>query len=98
MQMININLPDNIERRLKGEASRRGIAAEEYASRLIVQNLPPQDSSTTLVELFAQWEKEDESPDPLEIARRQKDLDELKASLNKNRKESEGSEARQPYP
>ena len=39
----------------------------------------------SLGELFAQWRKEDETDDPEELARRDADLDELKANLNANR-------------
>jgi hypothetical protein len=54
--MLNIALPPDIESRLKGEASRRGLATEDYARKLIVEHLPPAkaiDLAARLAELAA---------------------------------------------
>ena len=39
----------------------------------------------SLAELFAQWQAEDATDDPEELARRDRELEELKANLNANR-------------
>ena len=41
--------------------------------------------SNSLARLFAQWQAEDATDDPEEIARRERDWEELKANLDANR-------------
>lgn len=47
--------------------------------------------------LLAQREKEDETNDPAEIARRIQDFEELKATLNQNRIDIGGPNARMTF-
>jgi hypothetical protein len=96
--MITIALPPEIEKRLKGEASRRGLGAEEYAKRLIVAQLPPDEATESVSALFAQWEAEDATDDPAEISRRNCEVDEFKEAMNRNRQDMEGSGSRKPFP
>ena len=96
--MLTITLPPEIETRLKGEASRRGIAAEEYAGKLIADHLPPAGQSGSLADLFAQWEHEDGTTDLAEIARRNREVEEFKQAMNRNRAEMEGPGSRRPFP
>jgi hypothetical protein len=42
---LMITLPPDIESRLKGEASRNGLDIEAYASKLIADRYPQQESS-----------------------------------------------------
>ena len=59
---------------------------EELATLIAESQEPPKAASTgSLSELFAQWRKEDETSDPDELARRDTELEELKANLNANR-------------
>ena len=58
---MTIRLPPEVESRLQRHASRMGLDAAEYAGRLIVEHLPPQDSQGSLAELFAEWDREDAS-------------------------------------
>ena len=59
---------------------------EELAKLIAESQEPPKAASTgSLSELFAQWRKEDETSDPDELARRDTELEELKANLNANR-------------
>jgi len=96
--MISITLPPEIEQRLKGEATRRGLKAEEYAGRLIVQHLPPAGGATSLTDLFAEWEAEDGTNDAVEIERRNREVASFKQAMDRNRQEMEGLGARRLMP
>ena len=94
--MIKISLPPEVEDRLKLEASRQGVGADEYARQLIIENLPESAEQPSISELFAAWEQEDRTNDADELSRRNKEWEELKRSLNRNRQEMEGPHSRQP--
>jgi hypothetical protein len=95
--MVTIALPPEVEERLLGEASRRGLGVEELAAQLIAERLSPAAGAGALGDLFAQWEREDQTADPLELARRNRELDELKNALNRNRLDMEGPHSRRPF-
>ena len=96
---MTIRLPAEIEDRLREEATKKGIAPDEYASKLIAEHLPaPEQRHNSLAELFAEWDKEDYTDDPEEIARRQQEFEEFKQALNRNRLEMEGPGSRTPFP
>ncbi len=96
--MLTIKLPPDVEKRLEGEASRQGLAAEEYAKNLIVEHLPAPKDSKSLSELFDEWAAEDATDDPMEIARRNQDVEEFMEAMNRNRREMEGEGSRKLYP
>ncbi|HSZ54719.1 MAG TPA: hypothetical protein VK797_03610 [Tepidisphaeraceae bacterium] len=41
---LSIDIPQELEKRLKEEASRHGVALDEFAKRLLEEHLPPQDN------------------------------------------------------
>jgi len=90
--MVSISLPLEVEEKLQREASRRGVRAEDLAARIIADNLPAHEATGSLADLFATWEREDHTTDPQEISRREKEAEELKRALNRNREEMEGPE------
>ncbi len=81
---------------MQDEARRKGIDAAEYASKLLEQALPHPDQAT--LDLLAKWKAEDCTDDPEEIARREAEFEEFKAGMNRNQIESDGPNARIPYP
>ena len=83
---LTLDLPPKLETRLRDEAERRGVEPEIYALSLIERQLESQavSPSNSLARLFAQWEAEDATNDPEELARRQRDWEELKQALNAN--------------
>jgi hypothetical protein len=97
---LSINIAPDVERRLKEEAARQGIDAAEYAKRVVERSLPAvvgtRDQAT--LDLLAQWDREDQTDDPAEIERRNREFEELKESLNRNRLESGGPNARKIFP
>jgi hypothetical protein len=95
--MMTIALPPEIEERLQGEASRCGLGVEELAAKLIAEHLSPAAGGGALGDLFARWEREDATVDPQELARRQRELAELKEAMNRNRLEMEGPDSRKPF-
>ena len=92
---LTLDLPAELETRLRSAAQSRGVAPEEWVKAMLEQNLPlpKTKGANSLAELFAQWEAEDATDDPAEIARRQKEWEELKQAMNENR----GS-YRKPFP
>lgn len=97
---MTITIPADLETRLRSEAARLGIEPEQYATRLIADSLAPSPSpgGQSLHDLFAQWDAEDQTGDPAEIARRNEEFEEFKRAMNRNRLESEGPNARIPFP
>lgn len=94
--MLTITLPPDLEKRLHDAAQREGVPPTEYASRLLAQALPRPDQST--IDLLNKWEADNWTDDPEEIARRQVEFEEFKKSMNRNRLEMEGPNARIPFP
>jgi hypothetical protein len=96
--MLTITLEPETESRLQGAASRLGVNAAEYAKKLIEDGLrkPPVDQVT--IDLLDKWDREEATDDPEEIARRQKEFEEFKEAMNRNRLEMEGPLARKIYP
>ena len=95
---LTIALNQDTERRLLEEAARRGLPPAKYAAHLIEEHLPAGNPSTSLAEMFREWDAEDATEDPAEIARRNLEYEKLKQRINENRKESEGPGARMPFP
>ncbi|HEY2587580.1 MAG TPA: hypothetical protein VGI81_17675 [Tepidisphaeraceae bacterium] len=78
----------------------RGIEPDAFAARLLEQGLAANatESRDPTLELIEQWDAEDATDDPEEIARRQKDAEEFMESLAKSRIEMEGPHARKLWP
>ena len=95
--MLTITLSSELEKRLKDEAERAGLDPGAYAQRLIAENLHGR-ATQTLGDLFTEWETEDATDDPAELARRNAEFEEFKQNMNQNRIDSEGPGARVPFP
>ncbi len=106
---MTITLPIDMETGLNREAQRHGVNAEEFVKRLIAGALPPagtvQDELTTQaranqssIDILNQWERQTATDDPAEIARRQSEFEEFKREMNGNRRETDGPDARTPFP
>ena len=83
---LMIELPPELEKRLKSEADRRGVEPEQFALSLIERELESQavSPSNSLSRLFAEWDAQDANSTPEEIAREQQEWEDLKRSLNAN--------------
>lgn len=96
---MTINLSPETEATLKRVASERGLEPSEYARRVIEEALttrPVVDQAT--IDLLDQWDREDATDDPEEIARRQQEVKEFMDGMNRNRLEMEGPTSRKVYP
>ncbi len=96
--MLTVDLPLEIEHRLKWEATRQGMDAADYARKLLeaALSMPAVDQAT--IDLLDQWDREEATDDPQELARRQHDVEEFKEAMNRNRLEMEGPQSRKIYP
>lgn len=93
---LTVQIDEELARKLATEARRQGIDPQEYARRLIeerVGHAEPACSNRATLDLLSQWDREDATNDPAELARREDELKELKKTLNENR----GS-GRTPFP
>ena len=104
---MTIQLPEEVEKRVIAEAARQGVTPSEYATRLLKETLPPVSESpeqsrpkprNSLEELFAKWHEEDPAQGPEDIAERNRELEELKEAMNRNRLEMEGPNSRKLFP
>ena len=100
---MTIALAPQTEARLKAEASRRGVDPAVLANELIERALPSAiprlgEPDLATIALLEQWEREDHTDDPEEIARRQREFEEFKEAMNRNRLEMEGPQSRKIYP
>ncbi|HET6250443.1 MAG TPA: hypothetical protein VFE47_22335 [Tepidisphaeraceae bacterium] len=82
---LTLQLPDDVATRLELEAKRRGVMVGECLAQIVQERLPDANALNALSEMFAQWDREDATDDPAEIAARQAEWEELKKNLNANR-------------
>jgi hypothetical protein len=93
---LTVQMDEELARKLADEARRQGVDPQEYARRLIEEKVgrpEPLRTNRSTLDLLAQWDREDATDDPAEIARREEELRLLKTALNENR----GS-GRTPFP
>jgi hypothetical protein len=97
---MTITIPSEMEARLKGEAQRRGLAADEYARRLIERGLggAQAESDQATLDVLDRWERDSATTDPADLARREREFEQFKEAMNRNRLGSEGPDARKVYP
>jgi len=97
---VAISLSPEAERRLTSQAERQGIdlptlasrVLEAEAGRLAGSNQSKRNQAT--LDLLAQWEREEQTSDPAEIARREREVTEFIEGINRDRTECEGRGAR----
>ena len=97
-----IPLSEEVEQRLKREATRRGMDPARYAQELLEEHLPaaetgmmPDDASLNVLE---SWEAENPISGADDLARRQHEGEEFMKQLARNRRETEGPNARDLWP
>ena len=104
---VTISIDDNyLAARLDGEAKRQGIEPAELAIRILDKSLRSSNGSgaggaeadAATLALLRQWDREDETDYPAEIARQEQELQVFMEGMNRNRLASEGPAARKIYP
>ncbi len=90
---LTLDLPADIVERLQRGAAEAGVPVEKYAQRVLDSGIPlavPGAAPNATLSLLADWARQDATNDPNELAARQRDLDDLATSLNRNRLQSGG--------
>jgi hypothetical protein len=85
---IQLNLPADLEERLKQEARRRGVSPDAAAVQLLDQHLPSalDDRRAAAVAMLQRWAEEDEALSPEEAAENEEVLRALDADRPSYRK------------
>lgn len=63
---ININLTPELELRLKQEAERRRLAADQCAVEVLQEHLPPEDRRAKAIALLQSWIDDDDEQEQQE--------------------------------
>lgn len=82
---MNVALDPKTDQRLRQEAARRGVAPEDFARQLIETQLfvpQPGNANQPALKMLEDWDREDRTEDPDEIARRQQQFEEFKSAIN----------------
>jgi predicted DNA-binding protein len=100
---LMIELPAELDGKLRNEAQLHGMDAQEYAKRLIEAGLSTdievqKKLNQRTLDLFAQWAARDATENEEEIAKRDRQVEDFKEAMNQNRRDSDGPDARIPYP
>jgi len=82
---LTIELTPEEEARLRAAAARDGVSMADCARRVLADHLPPEAPRDRTLELSAQWEAEDATDDPEEIARRNQEWEEFRDNINATR-------------
>ena len=82
---LTIDIPPDLEQRLRHTAARDGVDAAEYVRRVLLEKLGGEaapDEAT--LQLLCAWDAEDATEDPRELQSRQKDWERFKQALNES--------------
>ena len=101
VEQAQLSLNELIQKTSQGESvvitqDQKPVA--ELRSLVPVENPAGNTRDRATLDLLAQWDREDQTDDIQEIARRNRDFEELKEGLNRNRTESGGPDARRVFP
>jgi hypothetical protein len=83
---LKLDLPVDLEQRLKTEAARRNQAADQLAIQVLDQHLPPVGRHAAAIALLQQWSAEDEAMTDEECAQNAAVLRALDDDRPSNRK------------
>lgn len=103
--MTSVLLPDDLRARVVDEASRRGVEFQALAVELIERGLPaPVPSPATAagnaatIALLERWMADDAHLDAADLERQRVEGEEFMRNLDRNRRESDGPNARPLWP
>jgi hypothetical protein len=95
---MTITLSQDVEIRLKKEATRQGVDPEGYAASLIANALPKIETTDPTIALMRKWMEEEATDDPEELEKQRLEGEEFMQNLARNRIEMEGPNARKLWP
>jgi len=91
---VTLNLRPEIETQIAQKAAAEGTALQEYIERLLeeavkspIPPLSPEEQrkkNQAAIAMLDEWDREDETDNPAEIARRQAEWEEFKKGMNEN--------------
>lgn len=93
---VTLDLRPEVEAEVTRRAEAQGVALSEQIDRLVAEAIrrqPPviplsaeaqMEKNQAAIEMLNQWDIEDETDDPEEIARRHADWEEFKKGMNQN--------------
>lgn len=101
---LTISLEPELARRLIEQASREGLDVNEYVRRIVAERFPSPPPKSPIsglspeavatLKILEDWERENATDDPDELARRAKDGEEFMRNLARNRIKIEGPNLR----
>jgi predicted transcriptional regulator len=80
---MTIDLPPEVEDRLRHLAEERGLAPQDYL-RTLVEEALRKERGTHVAEMLAAWDDEDRTVDPAELASRREDWEALQRAMNES--------------
>ena len=81
---IRLNLSPEVELRMQTQAAAHGMPLEAYVQSVVEKLAGSPEADDSTLTLIAQWEAEDATDDPKEIAARIHDWEEIEAGLQAN--------------
>jgi hypothetical protein len=83
MVTVIVNLPPELEGRLKRAAEAEGVAEEQFVLQTLEQRLMD-DRRQAALEMLRHWREEDATTDAAEIEERRRSWEAFKAGLNEH--------------
>jgi predicted transcriptional regulator len=80
---MTIDLPPEVEARVRQLAEVRGLAPSDYVRELVEESVR-KERGADVASLLAAWDEEDRTEDPAELAARQKEWEALQAAMNES--------------
>ena len=97
---LTLDIPKELEAKLRQEAHRLGLDPAEYARLVLFSHLAPAAPRPvdSVSDLFARWQAGDGPADAADVAAREAEFEAFKDAMNRSRTDAEGPGARKPYP
>lgn len=80
---LTLDLEPELDSHLRDLAQAEGLSVEQYVRRLVAQAVQRRSSDGALA-LLREWESEDATDDPEEIARRRQEWGAFRESMNRS--------------
>ncbi len=80
---VTLNLGPELDDDLQAMARAKGVSVEEYVKSLVAEAVRRQ-SGKAAVALLREWESEDATDDPEELARRESDWKAFREAMNRS--------------
>jgi len=82
---ITLHLKPDVQSRVAAQAAASGLPVDAFVERIIEEFATATQIADPTLALFARWDAEDATDDPAEIAARNREWEDLEASLKAHR-------------